>query len=131
MQIPRITLTRAKLIELGNHVLITALLFMGMVCPPLPVWAKGAVVAMAMLAVLSTVVITFWPREKEDERAARNAARADAVTLELLYTGVGLALFVTLFQSDFSLTFNQILLGFSAVGLLRSLFFLLFERFGG
>lgn len=125
-----LTLTRYKQIELAIHALLTALLLLGPRFAPLPTGARGAVVILSVLVAAGILALSFWPKEKQDERAARNAARADSLTLELLYTGVGLCMAAALFTEGFAVTFYQLVLGFSITGLLRSLFFLLFERFG-
>lgn len=125
-----LTLTRSKQIELACHALLTSLLLWGRWFAPLPAGGRWAVGILAALGAAGILAAAFWPKEKQDERGARNAARADSLTLELLYTGVALCVFATLFTESFSVTFYQLVLGFSITGLLRSLFFLLFERFG-
>lgn len=127
----RLSLTKAKQIELVVWGFIIVLLAAGRISAEYPIPVKYAIAVLAACSAVAAVAITFWPREKADERAEKNELKASAVIFQLLFVLFAVAVLSTFWGADqFTLEAFHLIIGFAALDFMKSLLFLIYERFG-
>ena len=131
MKFTRLSLTKAKQIELLVWGVIIILLVASRIPMEYPLPVTYAMTGLAVCAAIAVAAITFWPKEKADERAEKNELRASAFIFHLLFALFAIIVLSTLWGVDrFTLEAFYLILGFAALDFMKSLLFLIYERFG-